>query len=282
MFHVARADKRGVAAPGTLDPVRDHIAEYRVERSWHRTAHRYVCQAPDRLGRPGEVLVTEVAVPPDQHRDVVDRLVRMAAAGGEHLLEAVEVGPDPDTGGLYVATEAPPGGTLADPVDDPGEGLRLAAVGAAARAAHALHEAGLAHGAIRPATIVLGARGPVLDLPPLDAPEGHVVGANGWRDVATVDPERLGGEAPSRRSDIWSLGATLHAVLSDRPLYPGIEGDEPVTAVQRVMFTRPQTDPALPGAIRELVEACVAADPAERPPTARAFADRLAATGVAR
>jgi hypothetical protein len=41
------------------------------------------------------------------------------------------------------------------------------------------------------------------------------------------------------------------------------------------MFTRPVPDPGLSGPVRELIDECLAADPADRPPTALTVAERL-------
>ena len=138
----------------------------------------------------------------------------------------------------------------------------------------------MAHGNIHPSSILLTARGPVLDLPRVDAPVGEAIRIESWRQVECTDPELLRGEPPSRASDIWALGATLHHALSDRALFKGIEEDEPVTAVQRVMLSKPETAPDFGPGLRDLIVACLAADPADRPPTAQAFAGYLARAEV--
>ncbi len=255
--------------------MRDAIADYRVVEPWGRAGSRYVCRPPERLRRDGDVMVTELAVDADGWQQLCDSLLRLASAPEGRMLEVIEVGRDMETGRSYLVTEPVPGGTLAEPARPgrPGEGLQ--AVEAAARGAHALHEVGLAHGSIRPSAVLLTDRGPVLDVPRLDAPDGEVIRIGPWSELVAVDPELLAGESPSRASDIWALGATLHSVVSDRPLFPGIESDEPVTAVQRVMFTRPEPDPSLPPALRDLITTSLSADPADRPPTALAFAERL-------
>jgi hypothetical protein len=77
------------------------------------------------------------------------------------------------------------------------------------------------------------------------------------------------------------LAATLHGLLSSRPLYPGIDEDPIVTAVQRILFTRPEVDAALPAEVAENLAACLADDPGERTLSADELADRLSAVGVA-
>ena len=152
----------------------------------------------------------------------------------------------------------------------------------AARGAHAMHEAGLAHGSIDGRAILFTGRGAVLGPPILGRPVGEVARMQSWRDVVGVDPALLRGEEPSRSSDIWALAATLHGLLSTTPLYPGIVDDPGVTALQRIIFTRPQVDPNLPAEVVETVSACLAEDPDERPLTANEFADRLSGVEVLR
>lgn len=258
----------------------ESIADYEVVGPWGRSGRRHVCRPPARLGRDGDVLVRRLAVDAEGWQQLCDCLVRMVTAPEGRLIEVIEVGPDLLTGEVFVVTETAEGGTLDSPKERLDTRRQVAAVEEAARGAHALHEVGLAHGGIHPGAILLTGQGAVLDLPPMDAPPGRVAVAGAWPELVPIDPELLSGEAPSRASDIWALGATLHTVLSDRPLFPGIENDEPVTAVQRVMFTRPEPDPAIPSRLRALIGACVAADPADRPPTAQTVAEQLATMGV--
>ena len=225
-------------------------------------------------------MVTELSVDAEGWKQLCDWLVLLTAAPGDGLIESIEVGPDLQTGRVFLVTEAAPLGTLARPDRPLGRDRRLAAVEAAARAAHALHEVGLAHGNIHPGAVALTARGPVLDVPRLDAPAGEVICIEGWAGVECIDPDLLRGEPPSRASDIWALGATLHQALSERPLFAGIEDDEPVTAVQRVMLSRPEPDPDIGPGIRDLITACLATDPADRPPTALAVAGYLSRAEV--
>ncbi len=263
--------------------MRSKIADYRVIEvvpPANDGARRYLCRPPERLGADEEpVLVTEISVDAAGWRPLTDLLVRLASAGSAHLVRLLEVGPDPDAGGgLYLASEASAGGGVADPatpLDGPG---RLRALADAARGAHGMHEVGVAHGAIGPGSIVMSERGALLAPPPLGGPPGLVLRAGGWKDVVTVYPGLLRGEEPSRASDVWSLAATLHGLLSDRPLYRGMESDPPVTAIQRVIFARPDVDPSLPAGVAATIASCLESDPALRPATAAELADRLDAT----
>lgn len=280
---IAASPRYALVCLAEEDRLRASIGDYEVLEVLagpDRGVLRYRCRAPSRLGWDEPVEVAEVAVGEGGWPQWSDRIVRLAGAGSADLRQLLETGPDPAGSGAYVSYEAATGGTLAAPptpsTGGPDRSAGCQAVAAAARAAHGLHQAGLAHGYINPAAICLTSHGPVLDLPPLGLPDGWATPPSRLAGLVTTDPDVLRGEAPSRTSDVWSLGATLHVILSDRPLYPGIAGDQPVTAVQRVLFTRPEIDPDLPGPTRDLVERCLTLDPTGRPATAAEVAEALA------
>jgi eukaryotic-like serine/threonine-protein kinase len=227
-------------------------------------------------------MVSELAVDAAGWRELADTLTRLSAIDSEHLLSLIEVGPDldPAAAGVYLASEAPTAGTLSEPTTPLDPAGKVRAVAQLALGAHALHEGGVAHGGISARSAWLTERGAALGPPPLDAPAGLVTRVGGWQEFVTVDRDLLGGESWSRSSDVWALGATLHTALSDRPIYPGIEGDEPVTAVQRVVFGQAEVDPELPVDLAEVIAACLDHDPAARPVTAKEVADRLLACQV--
>jgi serine/threonine protein kinase len=256
--------------------LRSSIADYEVIEAsppGGMLAASYLCRPPARLKRTGPVVVSEVAVGADGWAATVDVLVRLARQRVDHLVGLVEAGPDPAGAGAYLVSEPAPGGSLQHPVTPLDEAGRAAAVAVAARAAHALHEIGVAHGSICPAAVVLTGSGPALAPPAPEAAAGLAARAGSWPRLVAVDPDLLRGEAPSRGSDIWSLGATLHGALSQAALYPGIDADPPVTAVQRILFTSPDPDPTLPPRLLAVVRQCLQPDPADRPPTALRVAE---------
>ncbi len=157
----------------------------------------------------------------------------------------------------------------------------------AARAAHALHEAGMAHGDIKPANVLLiegsdgstagiGGRLSDLGLARFLAPGATLTSMGRASSVEYVDPDVIGGARPSRRTEIWALGATVHRALAGTGLYGELPDAQPLLAIRKVLGAQPQIDPALRPDEAELVRLCLAPDDG-RLPTAEAVADRLAA-----
>jgi hypothetical protein len=231
-------------------------------------------------------MVTELALGADRWPALVETLARFSSLDDDHLVRVIEVGPDLDGSppGVFLATElanpmadtvvaggSPPGGEGSD------AGMLVRAVRDAAIGVHALHEAGIAHGSVDPHHVARTDRGGVLWPPPLDDPQGLVKRCNDWRSFTTVDPALLAGWPPDRSSDVWSLGALLHLVLSARPLYPGIESDSPPAAVKRVMFSRPQVDQAIAPDLAEVIQSCLLRNPGLRPTGADVVAEAIAA-----
>jgi len=124
-------------------------------------------------------------------------------------------------------------GSLAHPAEPVTEQVALTAVAHAARATHALHEAGIAHGDIKPGNILLHAEGGKLadlGLSRALTPGLTVTGLGSRTSVEFIDPAVMRGDSPSRASDVYSLGATLHWALSGASLFGMLPSDTTLVA----------------------------------------------------
>ena len=141
-----------------------------------------------------------------------------------------------------------------------------------ASAVHAAHRTGVVHGDLKPENVLvtpesrrvmLADFGLATSLAASAAPGSTPIGT-----IAYMAPEQWRDRlAPSEASDVYGLGGTLYFLLSGETPHPARErGEDPPTAPL----------PAhVPQRLREIVMRALAADPADRPPSAGAFAEEL-------
>jgi hypothetical protein len=149
----------------------------------------------------------------------------------------------------------------------------------------AAHAAGVLHRDIKPANILVNRYGLVglsdFGLAAIMAAEG---GQSTSRDALTpayASPETFRGEEPTAAADIYSLAATLYALLAGRPpRFPAGPG-EPGIATIIALHDQPVDDvPGTPPGLMAILRHGLAANPAARPPSAAAFRDALASLPV--
>ncbi len=263
------------------------VADYEVVRLLGEGDHGrfWLARPPARLGLSEEFVALKVfgdRIGEQAYERGVRELRAVSAVRSPHLVRVFEAVLE---GTFAYAMEYLPHGSLAAPARALPRPGAVAALEHAARAAHALHEAGLAHGGIRPGNVLLA--GPV-DHPPTGGrlsdpdlarcltPGNTLTGAGRAGSVEFTDPDLLAGARPSRRTEVWSLGATIHRVLSGAGLHGDLPDAQPLLAIRRVLSGTPQVHPSLAPAEAALVRACLA-DGAARLATAEQVADGLAA-----
>lgn len=257
------------------------LADFRVVRLIGEGNHGkfYLARPPARLSIGDEFVAVKVfagQVSEDAYRRGARELRAFAAVDSPYLATVYDAVLEDNF--LY-AMEYFPMGSLGAPARPLDRMQVLQAVEHAARAVHALHEAGMAHGDIKPGNVMLhegGGKLSDLGLARVFTTGAALTGMAPETSVEYVDPSMLSGEPPSRATDIWGLGATLHRALTGVGLYGELPEGQPLLAIRRVLSTQPSLSAALRPAEAELVSACLAPT-GQRPLTALEIADRLAA-----
>jgi serine/threonine protein kinase len=157
----------------------------------------------------------------------------------------------------------------------------------AAEAAHALHEAGVVHRDIKPGNILVtpdGGHAVLMDLGLAHLADDGEAGLTRTRQfVGTLryaSPEQVHSAGRlDRRSDIYSLGATLWELLALRP-FGNVGEQTPTYEVEKwIMFGEPErlrkVNHQVPADLEAIVGKCLEKEPARRYQTARQLADDL-------
>jgi serine/threonine-protein kinase len=234
------------------------------------------------LGRPVavKVLAAELASDPGL-REATWREARAAARlTHPNVTRVYDYGEAPLPGGgaaPYVVMELVEGENLASRLAGGAlpwpEAARIGAYVAAALAA--AHELGVVHHDIKPGNVMLTSGAAKV----LDFGTAALVGAID-HDVLVgtpsyTAPERLEWAPAQPASDVYSLGVLLYEALTGDPPAALDSWDEAAAAHRAGRGPRRERLPDEPAELGELVAACLAADPARRPP-AREVAGRLA------
>jgi serine/threonine-protein kinase len=142
----------------------------------------------------------------------------------------------------------------------------------------AVHQCGVLHRDLKPANIMLEpSPGPIERVVLIDfgfatlegaarlTQQGMVVGS-----LTYIAPERLRGELPDRRSDLYAIGVILHEMLAGAP--PFVAATDLELVELQLGAEPPPLDPAIPEALRAVVGHALAKHQADRYPSAGAMA----------
>lgn len=260
-------------AAGTGDlPPGTRIGRYRVDGVLGRGGMGIVYRARD---LPLERDVALKLLPGERIGDPESRAALLAearmAAGLDHPNVGVVHEVDEALGeGVFIAMACHEGITLAErlrraPLPLPGtEALRIGRQLASALA-HA-HAAGIVHRDVKPSNVILtpgeGLRLVDFGIACRSGSAGSSRGTRAW-----MSPEQLRGECTDARSDLWSLGAVLHALATGSPPPPPPSGPSAPSDSRALPALDGASD--VPGPLEAAIRACLEPDPAARPTDAR-------------
>ncbi|TJZ51907.1 serine/threonine protein kinase [Streptomyces piniterrae] len=197
-------------------------------------------------------------------RREIESARRVGSAWTAPVLDA-----DPDAAAPWVASGYVAGPSLSQAVAEVGPLAEhsVRALGAGlAEALAAVHALGLVHRDVKPSNVLLTLDGPLLiDFGIARVTEGTAsltstgvsIGSPGY-----MAPEQILGKGTAGAADVFSLGAVLaYAATGTSPF----SGDSSAALLYKVVHEEAQLGPELSGELRELVAACLAKAPADRP-----------------
>jgi len=246
-----------------------------VYRTWQVAVSRETAVKVDSRALPAER---------DQRRFFREVAAAGRLSGHPHVIDVYDAGTLRD-GRPYMVMELCPGGSLNDELQRNGPlnpasacqiGVNLADALAAA------HELGILHRDLKPANILVNRYG-VVGI--ADFGLASIIAAGGEQSVsrdaltpAYAPPESFRAEEPAPAADVYSMAATLYALMAGRPPRFPASGESPgMWAILERHGQLVEDIPGVPARVMDILQACLAADPSQRLPSAAALRDELAA-----
>lgn len=272
----AKGLARGSEAAAAARPVVD--GRFVLERALSRGAMSIVAAAHHVRGR---VPVAIKYLNPEHVSDPVmsARFQREAAAlhksQSEHVVRLLDVGDAPSLG-PYIVMERLPGKDLAQLVAEAplGPELAISYVIQVCRALLVAHTAGVVHHDVKPENMLLAGDGTdegavkLIDFGISEDPAHPPPPGGDWiiGTPAYMAPERITGAAQADpRSDIWSLGITLHELATGQQPFQADDDGELCRQIASGEAPRLVKDTRrLPRGLRDIVARCLRPDPAQR------------------
>ncbi|MBG0827042.1 protein kinase [Planomonospora sp. ID67723] len=224
-----------------------------------------------------KLLRTHVAADP-HFRERFRTEARIAAGLADPgIAQVYDYGEDGDV--AYLVMELVSGESLANILarnGTLGAEVTLDVVAQTARALHAAHRSGIIHRDVKPGNLLVTETGTVkitdfgiaraLEAAPVTQ-TGTVLGTAQY-----VSPEQASGTTLTPATDLYSLGVVAYECLAGRP--PFVADNQVAIALMHLNDPPPPLPESVPAAVRDLVTACLAKDPARRPAGASELANR--------
>lgn len=238
------------------------------------------------VGRETAVKVDSRALQSERDQRRFFREVTAAGrlSGHPHVIDVYDAGTLRD-GRPYMVMELCPGGSLNDVLKRNGPMAPAAVCQIGVNLADALaaaHDLRILHRDLKPANILVNRYG-VVGI--ADFGLASIIAASGEQSVsrdaltpAYAPPESFFAEEPSPAADIYSMGATLYALLAGRPPRFPASGEQPgMMAILGLHGQQVEDIPGVPSRMTDVLRACLQADPSRRLPSAAVLRDELAA-----
>lgn len=185
-----------------------------------------------------------------------------------------------EKGQPYIVMELVSGDHVDELMEQPGGLAPLLAIRIGVEIAQGLSaadEAGLVHGDIKPENILLDNKGRAKLVDFGLATVAHQAAGEGiWGTPYYIAPEKIKRQKVDARSDIYSLGASLYHMLTNKPPF---DGDTPVAVVKARLEAPPpnpcDADPDLPAKVGEVITRMLAVERTERYPNYRSLISDL-------
>ncbi|MDN3354230.1 serine/threonine-protein kinase [Actinomadura sp. DC4] len=233
----------------------------------------------------------EVALKIDNRRLTSDRdkrrFMREVTAAGQlsghpHVVAVYDAGVLAD-GRPYMVLELCPNGSLADRLRGRGPipAAEVRDIGVhIADALAAAHAAGVLHRDVKPANILVNRYGGValadFGLAVVPRPGMESSATREALTPAYASPEVFDLAEPTVAGDVYSLAATLYALLSGRPPYFPPSGSPSMVALMAARLGPVPDVPGAPAGLVAVLRGAMAYDPGDRPENIAAFRDALA------
>lgn len=207
--------------------------------------------------------------------EIVGRLKKVAAMKHHGILQVLDVGRHDST--LFVVTEYVEGIRLSENIAKLGTLPEAEALGIASQVARALEfaweEQSLSHGNIKPSNLLLADSGTLMVCALGMTRTGVVVHPRTRQSQQIVlgtphymSPEQVRGEMPLQfASDIYSLGATLYHLVTGRPPFHNIPGEEAMYEHQAAKIENPRdVNPGVSDGMASVITRMMMKEPGDR------------------